>query len=116
VTEIVEMSLDSSAAQVHAAVAKTSLGGSANNARVWTSPFFSLAHRVHRAHPAASFFLPFLFQASRRVLHAQSIARLMQIRANSVSFNPFTFSLRLRFFAFGTNVNPMVATPPITPS
>lgn len=42
VTEIAETSLNSSAAQVHAAVAKTSLEGNANNARVRTAPFFSL--------------------------------------------------------------------------
>lgn len=86
------MSFNTRAAQVRVVVAKTSLRGNANNARLrgqLRSFLWALAFTERT--PPSAFFLLFL----RVELYTRaSIARLMQIRANSA----FAFPPRLRFF------------------
>lgn len=90
VTEIAENVVEfKSGAQVHAAVAKTSLGWNANNAR----GFGQLCSFRPRAHPHPSprsfcFIFSSFSSSARRSFARASIARLMQILENSVPLSP----------------------------
>jgi len=117
VTEIVEMSLNSSAAQVHSC--KNFVRWKCKQCTDLDISILFFGPLRSRAYPTASFFLPFLFQVSRRICtreYRSPYAKPCELRSllysRSSSSNPFTFSLRLRFFAF--DVNPMIATPTIT--